>query len=333
MENYTKKTFVDPICNEEESRLTVYPINHPKIWTVYKEMQAAIWTAEEIDFSEDYKDFMSLTENEKKFIKYVLAFFAASDIIVNINLGENFSREVKILEATIAYQFQIMMENIHAETYSLQINNIIRDKKEQQKINNSITNLDCLKEKAEWVFQWIESDASFAQRLVAFSIVEGVFFSGSFCSIFWIKKYKNKMPGFVTSNEFIARDEGMHTDYACLIYNDYVHPENKMSENVIHEMMKRAVEIEKRFICESLPCGLIGMNSKLMVQYIQFVADHLLVKLNYNPIWKVENPFPWMESISLEGKTNFFETRPSQYQKASVLNESNNQEFEITDDF
>jgi ribonucleotide reductase beta subunit family protein with ferritin-like domain len=225
------------------------------------------------------------------------------------------------------------MENIHAETYSLQINNIIRDKKEQQQINNAVTDLECLKEKADWVFKWIESDASFAQRLVAFAIVEGVFFSGSFCSIFWIKKYKNKMPGLITSNEFIARDEGMHTDYACLIYNDYVHPENKMSESVIHKMMKQAVEIEKRFICESLPCGLIGMNSKLMIQYIQFVADHLLVKLNYNPVWKVENPFSWMESISLEGKTNFFETRPSQYQKASVLNESNNQEFEITDDF
>lgn len=332
MEIHQQK-YIDPICDSRENRLTVYPIKHPKIWESYKYQQAAIWNAEEIDFQEDYDDFMSLTENEQKFIKYILAFFASSDIIVNINLAERFSREVNIIEATIAYQFQIMMENIHAETYSLQINNIIRDEEEKRHINNAIVELPCLKEKAEWVFNWIKSDSSYAQRLIAFAIVEGVFFSGSFCSIFWIKKYKNKMPGLVTSNEFIARDEGMHTDFACLIYNDYIHSKNKLSQESVHEMMKEAVEIESRFICESLSCGLIGMNSKLMIEYIQFVADHLLLKLNYTKIWNNKNPFPWMESLSLEGKTNFFESRASQYQKASVFNKSNNQEFEILDDF
>jgi ribonucleotide reductase beta subunit family protein with ferritin-like domain len=290
---------------------------------------AAFWTAEEIDFSKDINDFQKLTDNEKHFIKMILAFFAASDTIVNINLGTRFTNEVQIREAIITYNYQMMIENVHSEVYSLMIDNIIRDKEEKIRLLNALKEFPCINKKAMWAQKWIESNSSFAQRLIAFAIVEGVFFSGSFCSIFWLKK-KNLMPGLCDSNEFIARDEGMHTAFACLLYSMF---NERIDENIVHSMFKEAYEIERDFICDSLPCSLLGMNSDLMSQYIRFVSDLLLVSLNYNKIWNETNPFDFMESISMEGKTNFFESRPTQYQKASVLNTGRDNSFTITNDF
>lgn len=325
---------MEPLLDQENNRLTVYPIKFDDIWQSYKVMQAANWTAEEIDFNEDYEHFMKLNDKEKHFIKMILAFFAASDTIVNMNLAENFTREVMIREAIIAYEFQTMMENVHSECYSLMIDNIIKDPDEKSKCFNALKEYECIREKAEWAIKWIETkSAPFAQRLVAFAIVEGVFFSGSFCAIFWLKK-RNLMPGLCDSNELIARDEGMHTQFACLLYS-YI--SNKIDQETIHSMFEEAVEIEKRFICESLPCSLVGMNEILMYQYIQYVADRLLVQLGYSKIWNATNPFDFMESLSLEGKTNFFESRPTQYQNSHVLNKgknsTNGNSFNLTDDF
>ena len=311
----------EQILNSENNRLTVYPIEYNDIWSAYKTQMAAFWTAEEIDFSNDYNDFNSLSDNEKYFIKMVLAFFAASDTIVNINLAERFTKEIQIREIIIAYNFQMMMENIHSEVYSLMIDNIVRNTEEKTKLFNAITEYPCISKKALWAKKWIDSDNIFAQRLVAFAIVEGVFFSGSFCAIFWIKK-KNLMHGLCNSNELIARDEGMHTDFAILLYNLLEH---KLEKDIVHDMFKDSVIIEKEFICESLPCSLLGMNSDLMSKYIEYVADRLLVSLNYDKIWGTLNPFDFMESISIEGKTNFFESRPTQYQKASILNTSSSE--------
>ena len=291
-------------------------------------MQAAFWTAEEIDLSNDWDHYQKLNENEQHFIKMVLAFFAASDTIVNINLAERFTREVEIREAIIAYQFQIMIENVHSEVYSLQIYNIIRDTTEKNKLLNAIENFPCVQKKADWAIKWIKSDTSFAQRLIAFAIVEGIFFSGSFCAIFWIKK-KNLMPGLCDSNELISRDEGMHTDFACLLYKKI---NNKLDFKTVRDMFEEAVDTETEFICKSLPCSLIGMNSNLMTQYIQFVAARLLTTLGYPKIWNVDNPFDFMESISMQGVTNFFESRPTQYQNSAVLNESKGNEFDLMDD-
>jgi ribonucleotide reductase beta subunit family protein with ferritin-like domain len=259
----------------------------------------------------------------------ILAFFSSADTIVNINLGERFIKDVKIREAIICYDFQKMMENIHATTYSQQIESIIKDPQEKEKLFKAVENFDCIAEKANWAVKWIESTESFAHRLVAFAIMEGVFFSGSFCAIYWLKK-RNIMPGLCASNELIARDEGSHMNFAVLLYSKL---KNKLSENTIHNMMKDAVQIEIKFICESLPCSLLGMNSDLMTEYIKYVADRLLVDLGYFKIWNSTNPFDFMESISLEGKKNFFEGRPTQYQKASVLNKSSNNVFEFTNDF
>jgi len=319
----------EKLLSSENNRLTVYPIKDETIWSAYKTMQAAFWTAEEIDFSQDYDDYVNLSENEQHFIKMILAFFAASDTIVNINLAERFTQEIQSREAIIAYQFQIMIENVHSEAYSLQIDNIIRNKDDKNKLLNAIENFDCIKKKAEWAFKWIESDAPFSQRLIAFAIVEGVFFSGSFCSIFWFKK-KNLMAGLCDSNELIARDEGMHTDFACLLYSKI---DNKLDQKIVHKMFSQAVEIERQFICDSLPCELLGMNSNSMYEYIQFVSDRLLTQLGYKKLWGTPNPFDFMESISMEGVTNFFESRPTQYQNSSVLNETNNNEYVIDDDF
>lgn len=317
------------LLNPENNRLTIYPIKNEPIWNSYKKQQAAFWTAEELDFSKDYEHFMKLTPNEQHFIKMILAFFSSSDTIVNINLGERFLNDVKIREAITAYTWQMMMENIHGETYSLQIDNIVRDPDEKHKLFNAIIEFPCIAEKAAWAVKWIESNDSFAKRLIAFAIVEGVFFSGAFCSIFWLKK-RNVMPGLCASNELIARDESMHTDFAILLYSML---EDKLPESDIHAMFQDAVEIERKFICESLPCGLLGMNSDLMTQYIKFVADRLLVVLGYNKFFNSHNPFDFMESISIEGKTNFFEHRPTQYQKASVLNKSRDSTFKLTEDF
>jgi ribonucleotide reductase beta subunit family protein with ferritin-like domain len=320
---------MEPLLDQNNNRMTVYPIKYEKIWNAYKLQKAAFWTAEEIDFSNDYSQFEKLSDDEKHFIKLVLAFFAASDTIVNMNLGERFINEVQIIEAKICYDFQKMMENIHSEVYSLMIDNIIRDKEEKYKLLNALHNYPCINKKAQWAMKWIKSDAPFAQRLIAFIIVEGIFFSGSFCSIFWIKK-KNLMSGLCDSNELIARDENQHCEFAILLYSMII---NKVDEITVHKMFKEAFEIEKEFICDALKCSLIGMNSELMTQYIQFVSDRLLKQLNYKIIWGTFNPFGFMESISMEGKTNFFESRPTQYQKSSVLNESKEIIYTVTEDF
>ena len=320
---------IESLLNKENNRLTIYPIKYKEIWKSYKTQMAAFWTAEEIDFSNDYNDYQKLNSNEQHFIKMVLAFFAASDTIVNINLGERFIREVEIREVIVTYTYQMMMESIHSEVYSLMIDNIIKDPEEKNKLFNAIEEYPCVKKKALWANKWIESDAPFCQRLLAFVIVEGIFFSGSFCSIFWLKK-KNKMPGLCDSNELIARDEGMHCDFAVLLYSMI---RNKLDQETVHNMFIEAVDIEREFICDSLPCSLLGMNSNLMINYIQFVADRLLTQLKYDKIWKVLNPFDFMESISMEGKTNFFESRPTQYQKSSIFNTSKESSFIPTEDF
>jgi ribonucleotide reductase beta subunit family protein with ferritin-like domain len=323
--NSKYEILLDPSIN----KLTVFPIQFPNIWKAYKEQQAAIWNAEEIDFSKDYEDYCKLNNNEQHFIKMVLAFFAASDSIVNMNIGERFSKDVQIIEAKITYNYQQFIESVHSETYSLQIENMIRDPIEKDKLFNAIRNFPCVEKKANWALSWIESDAPFAKRLIAFAIVEGLFFSGSFCSIFWIKK-KNLMPGLISSNELIARDEGMHLDFALLLYSMI---SNRIDEEIVHGMFKDAVEIETEFICESLPCELLGMNSRLMTQYIKFVADRILISLGYNKIWNETNPFTFMENISLQGKTNFFETRPTQYQNPNILNTSRNNSYNLHEDF
>ena len=317
------------LLNPENNRLTIYPIKNEAIWQSYKKQQAAFWTAEEIDFSKDYDHFIKLNSNEQHFIKMILAFFSSSDTIVNINLGERFLNDVEIREAIVTYTWQMMMESIHSEVYSLQIDNIVKDPDEKDKLFNAIREFSCIAEKAEWAFKWIESNESFAKRLIAFAIVEGVFFSGSFCSIFWLKK-RNVMPGLCASNELIARDEGMHANFAILLYSML---DNKLLEADVHAMFQEAVDIERKFICESLPCALLGMNSDSMTEYIKYVADRLLVDLGYNKFFNATNPFDFMESISVEGKTNFFESRPTQYQKASVLNKSKNSSFELSNDF
>ena len=317
------------LLDSEYNRLTIYPIQNDIIWEAYKKQQAAFWTAEEIDFSKDYDDFVKLNENEQYFIKMILGFFSSSDTIVNINLGERFLNDIKIREAIVAYTWQMMIENIHSETYSLQIDNIIRDSEEKNKLFNAVKEFPCITDKVNWAVKWIESDDSFAKRMIAFSIVEGIFFSGSFCAIFWLKK-RNIMPGLCASNELIARDEGMHTQMAILLYKMI---NNKIPESEIYEMFKDAVNIEAKFICDSLPCSLLGMNKDLMLQYIKFVADRLLVDLGYNKLYNTTNPFDFMESISIEGKTNFFEHRPTQYQKASILNKTRESSFMFTEDF
>lgn len=317
------------LLKSENNRLTTFPIKNTEIWNAYEVQQALFWTAKEIDFSKDYTDFMKLNNNEQHFIKMVLAFFSSADAIVNINIGERFSKDVKIREAQIVYNWQKMMEDIHNQTYSLQIENIVKDAEEKEKLLRAVEHFDCVAEKANWAVKWIESKDCFARRLLAFAIVEGVFFSGSFCAIFWLKK-RNLMPGLCASNELIARDESQHCNFAVLLYSML---SKKISESDVHAMFMDAVEIEIKFITESLPCSLLGMNAELMTQYIKFVADRLLVDLGYNKFWNTTNPFDFMESISLEGKKNFFEGRPTQYQKASVLNKSRENTFNFIEDF
>jgi ribonucleoside-diphosphate reductase beta chain len=323
--NNDKEYMLDP----QNSRLTVFPIKDIEIWEMYKKMQAAFWTAEEIDFSKDYDDFIKLSDNSKHFIKMVLAFFAASDTIVNMNLGKRFINEVTVLEAQITYQFQTMIESVHSEVYSLMIDNIIRDKDEKYKLLNALENYDCIKKKADWALKWVESEAPYVQRVIAFACVEGIFFSGSFAAIFWLKK-QNVMPGLCDSNELISRDESMHTNFACLIKTKCT---TQLSQDIVHEMFHDAVSVEKEFICESLPVSLLGMNDNLMSKYIEFVADRLLLTLGYEKIWNTNNPFDFMESISMQGHTNFFESRPTQYQKAAVLNTGKTNVYEIHEDF
>lgn len=319
----------EPILQENPNRFVIFPIQHQEIWEMYKNQEACIWTAEEIDLSADIDDWRNkLNDSERHFIKHVLAFFAASDGIVNENLAENFVREVQYSEAKFFYGFQIMMENIHSETYSLLIDTYISDPAEKKMLFNAIETIPAVKKKAEWALKWVESE-HFQERLVAFAAVEGIFFSGSFCSIFWLKK-RGLMPGLSFSNELISRDEGMHCDFAVLLHNNYL--ANKVSEERIKEIILSALEIEKEFITESLPVKLIGMNQDLMKQYLEFVADRLLVDLGCSKVFNAENPFDFMANISLQGKTNFFEKRVGEYQKAGVKNSSENT-FDMDVDF
>ena len=305
----------EPILKENPNRFVLFPIVHHDIWQVYKSAEASFWTAEEIDLSADLVDWSTkLNDNERHFIKHVLAFFAASDGIVNENLAENFVREVQYTEAKFFYGFQIMMENIHSETYSLLIDTYIKDTAEKNYLFNAIETLDCVKKKAEWALRWIKN-GSFTERLVAFAAVEGIFFSGSFCSIFWLKK-RGLMPGLTFSNELISRDEGMHCDFAWLLYNQHI--VNKLSKESIREIIVQAVEIEREFVTDAIPVRLIGMNAELMSQYIEFVADRLLTELGNEKVYNTTNPFDFMELISVQGKTNFFEKRVAEYQKAGV---------------
>lgn len=321
----------EPILQENKDRFVLFPIQHDDIWQFYKKAEASFWTAEEIDLSPDLVDWKEkLNDDERHFIKHVLAFFAASDGIVNENLAENFLAEVQYTEAKFFYGFQIAIENIHSETYSLLIDTYINDPKEKDHLFHAIETLDCVKKKAEWALRWID-EGTYAERLVAFAAVEGIFFSGSFCSIFWLKK-RGLMPGLAFSNQLISRDEGLHCDFACLLYNK--HLRHKLDPEQVREIIVDAVTIEKEFVTDSLPVKLIGMNADLMTQYIEFVADRLLGELGCEKVYNASNPFDFMEMISMQGKTNFFENRVSEYQKAGVMNsQSGSQRFSLDEDF
>jgi len=305
----------DPLLVENPRRWVMFPIQYPQVWEMYKKHEASFWTAEEIDLSQDTKDWDTLTVNEQYFIKHVLAFFAASDGIVLENLSGGFAVEVQVPEARAFYGFQIAMENIHSETYSLLIEQYIKDPAEKEKLFDAIHTMPPVQEKAEWAIQWMNKDNCFAERIVAFAAVEGVLFSGSFCAIYWLKK-RGLMPGLTFSNELISRDEGLHAEFACMLYGML---ENKLPEDVVHGIIRGAVDVERKFICEALSCDLIGMNSELMTKYIEFVADRLLTALGHSKLFGSSNPFDWMELISLQGKTNFFEKRVGEYQKAGVM--------------
>jgi ribonucleoside-diphosphate reductase beta chain len=319
---------MEVLLEENKDRFVLLPIKYPEIWNMYKQHEASFWTAEEIDLSPDLKDWEKLNNDERHFIKHVLAFFAASDGIVNENLAVNFMKEVQLPEARCFYGFQIMIENIHSETYSLLIDTYIKDTVEKNRLFNALETVPCVQKKAEWALRWI-NHGSFAERLVAFAAVEGIFFSGSFCSIFWLKK-RGLMPGLSFSNELISRDEGLHCDFACLLYGML---NEKLSQERIYEIIRDAVMNEHEFVTDALPVSLIGMNAKMMCQYIEFVADRLLVALGYPKIYNVTNPFDFMETISLQGKTNFFEKRVAEYQKAGVMNTKEQQEFKLDEDF
>ena len=305
---------MEKILEENKNRFVLFPLQHHDIWDYYKKAQQVFWTAEEIDLQQDLNDWEKLNEGEKHFVKHVLAFFAASDGIVNENLAENFVAEVQYTEAKFFYGFQIMMENIHSETYSLLIDTYIKDKEEQNHLFNAIDTVPAVQKKAEWALKWIGSE-SFVERLIAFAAVEGIFFSGSFCSIFWLKK-RGLMPGLSFSNELISRDEGLHTDFAVHLYKNHI--ENKLSRERILEIIDSALVIEKEFITEALPVSLIGMNSELMKQYLEYVSDRLLMDLGVGKVYNTENPFDFMANIALQNKTNFFEKRVADYVKSGV---------------
>mmetsp|Transcript_38329 Transcript_38329/g.84086 ORF Transcript_38329/g.84086 Transcript_38329/m.84086 type:complete len:352 (-) Transcript_38329:201-1256(-) len=315
---YRELEKTDPLLRESDRRWVMFPVQNPEIWEMYKKHQACFWTAEEIDLSHDNTDWEQLSDPERHFIKHVLAFFAASDGIVLENLAGQFSTEIQLPEARAFYGFQIAMENIHSETYSLLIEQYIRDPAEKDRVFNAIETMPPVQEKAQWAVQWMNRESSFAERIVAFAAVEGILFSGSFCAIYWLKK-RGLMPGLTFSNELISRDEGLHTEFACLLYRTL---QNPLPEDVVHTIVRGAVDVERRFICEALSCDLIGMNSELMSRYIEFVADRLLEALGHTKLFGAVNPFDWMELISLQGKTNFFEKRVGEYQKAGVMTSS-----------
>ena len=320
----------ESILVEKENKYVLFPIDYPEIFSMYKRALASFWTVEEVDLSKDLNDWERLSDSERHFVENVLAFFAGSDGIVTENLAQRFMNDIPIQEAKCFYGFQIAIENIHSEMYSLLIDTYIKDNAHKEKLFNAINTIPCVAEKADWAIEYITNEkATFHERLIAFAAVEGIFFSGSFAAIFWLKE-RGLLPGLTFSNELISRDEGFHTEFACIIYE---HCKNKIDQSIVHDMFKEALEIESEFITESIPCSLLGMNNDLMIQYIKFCADRLLLCLSYEKIWNVDNPFLWMESISMEGKTNFFESRPTQYQKASVLNQGKENTFEIDEDF
>ena len=318
------------ILSEEENRYVIFPIKQEPIWHMYKKAVSSFWTPEEIDLSKDMDDFTKLKDDEQHFIKNVLAFFAASDGIVNENLVERFCNEVKILEAKFFYGFQVAIENIHSETYSLLIDTYIKDVQEKSRLLNAIDTIPSVKKKADWALKWInDKESTFGKRVIAFAAVEGIFFSGSFCSIFWLKK-RGLMPGLCFSNELISRDEGLHTEFAVLMYSML---QDKPTQEEVIQIIQEAVQIEKEFITESLPCSLIGMNGILMKQYIEYVADRLLQMLKIDPVYKTVNPFEWMELISIQGKTNFFEKRVGEYSNKANPGIEEEQEFNMEVDF
>ncbi len=321
---------VEPMLVENPNRFVLFPIEYPEIWEMRKKALACFWTADEIDLEQDLADWQNkLNDDERHFIKHVLAFFAASDGIVNENLCINMYEEIQIPEARSFYSAQIQIEDIHSETYSLLIDTYIKDASEKQHLLNAIETLDCVKKKASWAMKWIEGAPSFAHRLIAFAAVEGIFFSGSFCSIYWLKK-RGLMPGLTFSNELISRDEGMHCDFACLLYSML---ENPLDKQLVEDIIVEAVSFEKEFVTDALPVSLIGMNADMMKEYIEFVADRLLNSLGNDKYFNTANPFPWMDLISLQGKTNFFEKRVGDYQKSGVMSEREKQVFSLDEDF
>lgn len=330
MEDLKLAEVAEPMLQENPNRFTLFPIMKPKLYQKYKNHVSVFWTPEEIDLAKDMKDWVKLNSNEQHFIKNVLAFFAGSDGIIQENIAARFMNDVQWAEARQFYSVQLMMEAIHSETYSLLIDTYIEDKAEKDHLFRAIQTIPCVQHKAEWAQKWmISKEESFATRLIAFAVVEGIFFSGSFCAIYWLKE-RGIMPGLTTSNEFIARDEGLHTDFACGLYEEIV---NKVPKAKVHKIIREAVKIEKQFITESLPCHLVGMNEKLMSQYIEFVADRLSSQLGYGKIYGTSNPFDFMERISLEGKDNFFEKRVTSYAKAGVGKTANEMSFALDADF
>ena len=324
-----EQKIIEPLLTEDDNRFVMFPIRDNDVWNMYKKAEDCFWRVEEVDLSKDYKDWVTLSDNEQHFISMILAFFAASDGIVLENLGLRFMSEVQLAEAKAFYGFQIAMENIHSIMYSQLIETYIKDSIEKNKLFNALNNYQCIRRKGDWALKWIkDKDSSFATRLIAFACVEGIFFSGAFCSIYWIKK-RGLLPGLTFSNELISRDEALHTEFAILLYSKL---ENKLSNDIINNIVREAVSIEKEFICEALPCNLIGMNQKLMSQYIEFVADRLLLQLGYDKIYNVSCPFDFMENISVEGKTNFFEKRVGEYALATKC-ENKEDAFEFSDDF
>ena len=322
---------LEPLLTETKNRHVIFPIQYNDVWSMYKKHVSTYWTVEEIDFSKDGKDWETLSQDEQYFIKNVLAFFAASDGIVNENLVLNFMSEIKVPEVLAFYSFQNAIETVHSETYSLLIDTYIKDNVEKNRLLNAVETIPCIKKKADWAMKWIESkDDNFATRLIAFACIEGIFFSGAFCSIYWLKE-RGLMHGLTFSNELISRDESLHTEFAILLYSHIV---NKLSEEKVHNIIKDAVDIEKEFIIDSLPCRLLGMNSELMSEYIEFVSDRIAIQLGYNKIYNVNNPFDFMDRIGMEDKQNFFEVRVSNYSKAELHNTENSKlEFDMTDDF
>ena len=325
---------MEPLLDPQNRRFTVYPLDpkYTRIWELYQQQLSAFWKAQEVDFSKDYEDFQTLSPQEQHFIKSILAFFANSDGIVNFNLSTRFLQDIQIMEVLNCYSFQMVMENIHGESYSLMLDNLVRDPQEKQTLFNAFKTVNSIKMLSDWAFKWIDSSESFAKRLVAFAVVEGVIFSGAFASIFWLKYRKSNgrlfLSGLIKSNEFIARDEGLHTTFACELYK---HLENKLTREEIVAIIRDGVDCTLEFMTDALPVKLLGMNNSDMCQYIQYVADRLITQLGYQPEWNVQNPFDFMEAIGMTSKTNFFESRPTEYQSAYVFNQ--NSKLEILEDF